>query len=53
MELFFTEEHTMDEYKHKIFHMFLERYDHNVDLVARKLKIGRATAFRMLKKKVV
>jgi len=48
---FFAQEHTMEEYKYKVFHLLLQKYDNNVDVVAKKLKIGRATAFRMLKKK--
>ncbi|MBL4716006.1 MAG: sigma-54-dependent Fis family transcriptional regulator, partial [Bacteroidia bacterium] len=48
---FFAQEHTMEEYKYKIFHLYLQKFNNNVDTVAKKLKIGRATAFRMLKKK--
>lgn len=46
--LLLTEELTMEEYRYKILHQFLQKYK-NPDLVAEKLKLGRATVFRMLK----
>ena len=51
-EQFFTQDHTMEEYKYKIFYLFLKKYNNNVDVVSKKLKIGRATAFRMQKKNI-
>ena len=44
-----TRERTMEEYKSMIIHQFLEKYDNNVVLVARKLDIGKSTIYRMLK----
>ncbi len=44
-----SEELTLQEYKEKIVHAFLERYDNDVKTVARKLGIGTATVYRMLK----
>ncbi len=46
----FDKELTMEEYKMEIIKDFLQRYDNNIDLVAKKLDIGRATIYRMIKK---
>ena len=34
---------------HKIIHHYLEKYDNDVLLVAKKLSIGKSTIYRMLK----
>ena len=46
---FLTKEMTMEEYKRSIINFFLEKYDKDVLLVARKLDIGKSTIYRMLK----
>ena len=40
---------TMEEYKHRIIHFYLDKYDKDVLLVAQKLDIGKSTIYRMLK----
>lgn len=45
---FLGEELSLEEYKDKIIQLFLEKYHHNVPLVARKLKIGKSTLYRYL-----
>jgi len=45
-----AEELTMDEYIEKIIHSFLNKYDQNVLLVAKKLNIGKSTIYRLLSK---
>lgn len=45
-----NEEMTMNDYEHKILAAYLKKYDHNIKLVAQKLKIGQSTIYRMLKK---
>ncbi len=45
---FLTQEMTLDEYKRQIIHHYLEKYDRDVLLVARKLNIGKSTIYRML-----
>lgn len=45
---FLTEELTLEEYKSRIIHFFLDKYDQDVVLVARKLDIGKSTIYRML-----
>lgn len=44
------EETSLREYTEKIISHFLEKYDDNVLLVARKLDIGKSTIYRMLKR---
>jgi DNA-binding NtrC family response regulator len=44
-------EKTLDEYNHEIITHFLNKYNHNVRLVASKLGIGKSTIYRMLQKK--
>lgn len=44
-----SEELTLDQYTQRIVDHFLEKYDHNVVLVANKLGIGKSTLYRMLK----
>lgn len=48
---FLTQEMSMEEYKHRIIHFYLEKYDKDVLLVAKKLDIGKSTIYRMLKDK--
>lgn len=43
------EETTLREYTNRIIKHFLEKYDNNVMLVAKKLDIGKSTIYRMLK----
>lgn len=45
---FLTEELSLEEYKSRIIHFFLDKYDQDVVLVARKLDIGKSTIYRML-----
>lgn len=45
-----SEEKTLQEYNQEIIHNFLERYNRNVVLVAKKLGIGKSTIYRMLQK---
>ncbi|MDN5205579.1 sigma-54 dependent transcriptional regulator [Fulvivirgaceae bacterium BMA10] len=46
---FAYEELTLKEYTFRIIQHFLEKYDHNVILVAKKLDIGKSTIYRYLK----
>jgi len=48
---FLTQEMSMEEYKHRIIHFYLDKYDKDVLLVAKKLDIGKSTIYRMLKDK--
>lgn len=43
------QELSLREYTRKIIHHFLEKYDNDVLLVAKKLDIGKSTIYRMLK----
>ena len=47
--LLLSEERSMRAYEHMILQSFLDKYNHNVQLVARKLQIGKSTIYRMLK----
>ena len=47
---FLQEELSMEDFKVKIVKNYLDKYDHNIDVVARKLGIGRATLYRLVKK---
>ena len=49
MSDFMLEEQTLREYTTKIIHHFLEKYQNNVLLVAKKLDIGKSTIYRMMK----
>lgn len=49
MSDFLLEETSLREYTDKIVRHFLEKYDNNVLLVAKKLDIGKSTIYRMLK----
>lgn len=44
-------EMTMDQFKKAIVDNYLQRYNKNIDVVAQKLQISRATIYRMLKEK--
>ncbi len=46
---FLFSETTLKEYNRKIMKHFLEKYDNNVLLVAKKLDIGKSTIYRMIK----
>jgi DNA-binding NtrC family response regulator len=46
-----SEETTLADYNQKIIRYFLEKYDGNVVLTAKKLGIGKSTLYRMLKDK--
>ncbi len=43
--------YTMEDHKQNILERYLREYNNDVDKVAEKLEIGRATIYRMLKKK--
>ncbi|MCD6354540.1 MAG: sigma-54-dependent Fis family transcriptional regulator, partial [Prolixibacteraceae bacterium] len=44
-------EKTLEKYNHEIVKHFLNKYNHNVRLVASKLGIGKSTVYRMLQKR--
>jgi len=44
-------EKSLDEYNYDIIRYFLNKYNHNVRLVAEKLNIGKSTIYRMLQKR--
>lgn len=46
-----SNEKTLDEYNFEIVKHFLNKYNQNVRLVAKKLDIGKSTIYRMLQKK--
>ncbi len=46
---FLSQEHSLKEYTRQIIHHFLDKYDKDVLLVAKKLDIGKSTIYRMLK----
>ncbi len=46
---FLTKELTLKDYNNKIIKHFLDKYDRDVLLVAKKLNIGKSTIYRMLK----
>ncbi len=48
-----AEEKTLDEYIAETVQRYLNKYDNNVLLVADKLKIGKSTIYRMIRKKEV
>ncbi|MCC5919299.1 MAG: sigma-54 dependent transcriptional regulator [Cyclobacteriaceae bacterium] len=47
--LFVTEEKSLREYNNDIISYYLEKYNHNVILVAEKLKIGKSTIYNLMK----
>jgi DNA-binding NtrC family response regulator len=46
-------EKTMEEYNQEIIKHFLNKYNHNVRLVATKLDVGKSTIYRMLQNKEI
>ncbi|SFF83204.1 sigma-54-dependent transcriptional regulator [Pontibacter chinhatensis] len=48
---FLAKERTLREYTTEIIQRFLNKYDHNVLLVAEKLDVGKSTIYRMLQNK--
>lgn len=46
---FLTQEMTMEAYKQRIIQFYLDKYDKDVLLVAKKLDIGKSTIYRMIK----
>ena len=46
---FLTQEMSMEAYKQKIVQFYLQKYENDVLLVAKKLDIGKSTIYRMLK----
>ena len=48
-ESFLSNELSLKEYNQRIINHFLEKYDNDVLLVAKKLNIGKSTIYRMLK----
>lgn len=46
---FLNEELSMEEYKRKIINFYLDKYQDDVQVVAKKLRIGKSTIYRMLK----
>ncbi len=46
---FLLDDHTLAEYNRQIIKYYLEKYDNNVVLAAKKLDIGKSTIYRMLK----
>jgi DNA-binding NtrC family response regulator len=46
---FLLEEDTLDGYIRKIVKFYLQKYNNNVMVVAKKLDIGKSTIYRMLK----
>jgi len=47
------EESTLQEYTTKIIKYYLQKYNNNVLLVAKKLDIGKSTIYRMIKEKQI
>jgi len=47
---FMQEELTLEQYEGKIIELFMQKYDNNAILVAKKLGIGKSTIYRMLRK---
>lgn len=48
MDALLTEELTLREYTNRIIRRYLDRYDQNVLLVAKKLDVGKSTIYRLL-----
>ena len=49
MDAFAFEETTLEEYTMRIIRHFLDKYNNNVVLVARKLGVGKSTIYRYIK----
>jgi DNA-binding NtrC family response regulator len=47
------EESSLAEYTRKIIRYYLQKYNNNVLLVAKKLEIGKSTIYRMIKEKQI
>ncbi len=52
-DAFLIQEMPLREYTRRIIHHFLERYNNDVLLVAKKLDIGKSTIYRMLKEETL
>jgi len=52
-DAFLVQEMPLKEYTRRIIHHFLERYNNDVLLVAKKLDIGKSTIYRMLKEESI
>ncbi len=50
---FLLEESTLEEYSSKIIRYYLDKYNNNVVLVAKKLDIGKSTIYRMIKEQKI
>jgi len=48
-EAFLDKEMSIKEYNHQIIYYYLEKYDNDVLLVAKKLNVGKSTIYRLLK----
>ncbi|EMR03507.1 sigma-54-dependent transcriptional regulator [Cesiribacter andamanensis] len=48
VDVMLSEDMTLKEYTHQIIKRYLEKYDRNVVLVAKKLDVGKSTIYRML-----
>jgi transcriptional regulator with PAS, ATPase and Fis domain len=46
-------EKSLDAYNHEIIKHFLNKYNHNVRLVANKLGVGKSTIYRMLQEGIM
>jgi len=49
MNSILNQEMSFDDYTNSIINYYLEKYDHNVIAVAKKLKIGKSTIYRIMK----
>jgi DNA-binding NtrC family response regulator len=49
MNSILNQEMSFDDYTNSIINYYLEKYDHNVITVAKKLKIGKSTIYRIMK----
>ena len=47
---FLSEDLTLKDYTEKIIKLYLQKYDNNVLLVAKKLSIGKSTIYNLIKK---
>lgn len=52
LQTLLSDELSLREYTHKIILYYLEKYNHDVMLVAKKLDIGKSTIYRMLKEEI-
>jgi len=49
-EFDFNEDLSLEEYKMKIIEAYLRKYNNNIETIVKKLDIGRATLYRMIKR---